>query len=193
MWCKPCICWSGWSQWRVLPWADTSKTKMIFGAELCIYYYFHLCVQGIPWAATKLPSEASPAGDRKRHSVWTGTCSISWRLSPFQASCNGCTATWGISCIIRIILGACIHWYVTCDSLMLRLHSCTRGVDFVLPLVGCVLSYDITGSGFFWYPLRKKGSGEDRWRWGQVLAHLKIHSLQFLLPRDSEECPLWIW
>ena len=140
---------------------------------------------GIPWAGMELPSKASPAGDRKRHRAWTGTCSTSWRLLPFQASCGGCTATWGISCIIRIILGARIHWYVTCDSLMLATQL-YKGVDLVLPLVGCVLSCDSTDSEKPWYLPREKGSGEDRWRWGQVLAHLKLHSFQFLFPGTAK-------
>ena len=35
-------------------------------------------------------------------------------------------------------------------------------------------------------PPREKGSGEDRWRWGQVLTHLKLHFLRFSFPGTAK-------
>jgi len=84
-------------QWWILSWADTSKINNVVGYWAVYLLLFSLVFSGIPWAGTELPSQASPAGERERHRAWTGTCSISWRLSPFQASSGGCTATWGTS------------------------------------------------------------------------------------------------
>jgi len=117
-----------------------------------------------------------------------GTCSISWRLSPFQASSGGCTAMLGTylafsNCTRHTQAHTDTDTYVTCDSLMLILQ---RSRYCVLPLASCVLSYDIIDSEEPRYPPREKGSGEDRWRWGQVLSLLKLHSLQFLLPGTAK-------
>ena len=173
-------------QWWILSWADTSKINNVVGYWLCIYCCFHLCFQVYPELARSYQVKQARQEKGKDIELEQVPAPFHGVYRHFKPAVVAALQREVLHILLLVtLLGTHRHTQTLICNLWL---TNARSRFCVLPLASCVLSYDIIDSEEPQYPLREKGSGEDRWRWGQVLTHLKLHSLQFLLPRDCQKC-----